>query len=59
MNKEQVVCGCFKVTVGDLLEEIKKGTKEFEEVQANTKVGTGCTRCTESVKETFYKLLDL
>lgn len=33
MNKEQIVCGCFKVTIGDLVEEIEKGTKKLEELQ--------------------------
>jgi NAD(P)H-nitrite reductase large subunit len=59
MNKEQVVCGCFQITVGDLMKEIEKGTKTFEDAQENIKVSTGCRRCSESAKEIFYKLLDL
>lgn len=59
MNKEQIMCRCFKVTVGDLVKEIEKGTKEFEEIQEKTNAGKGCKRCVENIKDTFYKLLDL
>ena len=59
MNKGQVVCGCFNITIDDLENQIKKGNTEFETVQDEIKVGTGCQKCTESVRELFYKLLEL
>lgn len=59
MNKEQVVCGCFNITIADLENQIKKGNTEFETVQNEIKVGTGCQKCTESVKELFYELRKL
>ena len=59
MNKGQVVCGCFNITIEDLENQIKKGNTEFETVQDEIKVGTGCQKCTESVRELFYKLLEL
>lgn len=50
MDNNKVVCGCFNVTVQDLKNAIKNGAKSFKEVQAVTKVGTGCGHCTGSVK---------
>ena len=57
IDENQVVCGCFKVTVQDLVNAIKNGAKSFEEVQAVTKVGTGCGNCVESNKELVAQLL--
>ncbi|CUU48229.1 (2Fe-2S)-binding protein [Clostridium beijerinckii] len=57
IDENQVVCGCFKVTVQDLANAIKNGAKSFEEVQAITKVGTGCGNCVESNKELVKQLL--
>ena len=57
IDENQVVCGCFKVTVQDLANAIKNGAKSFEEVQAITKVGTGCGNCVESNKVLVAQLL--
>ncbi|OOM10376.1 (2Fe-2S)-binding protein [Clostridium saccharobutylicum] len=57
INENQIVCGCFKVTVQDLANAIKNGAKSFEEVQAITKVGTGCGHCVESNKQLVKQLL--
>ena len=55
--ENQVICGCFKVTVQDLNNAIINGAKSFEEVQAITKVGTGCGKCVESNKLLVTQLL--
>jgi NAD(P)H-nitrite reductase large subunit len=57
INENPIVCGCFKVTVQDINNAIKNGAKSFEEVQAVTKVGTGCGNCVESNKELVKQLL--
>jgi NAD(P)H-nitrite reductase large subunit len=57
IDENQVVCGCFNVTVQDLNNAIKNGAKSFEEVQAITKVGTGCGKCVESNKVLVAQLL--
>ncbi|MBP2033459.1 NAD(P)H-nitrite reductase large subunit [Clostridium algifaecis] len=57
IDENVVVCGCFKVTVKDLVNAIKGGAKSFEEVQALTKVGTGCGNCVESNKALVAQLL--
>jgi NAD(P)H-nitrite reductase large subunit len=57
IEENQIVCGCLKVTVQDITNAIKKGAKSFEEVQAITKVGTGCGQCVESNKVLVAQLL--
>ncbi|MBS5953775.1 MAG: (2Fe-2S)-binding protein [Paraclostridium bifermentans] len=58
MDKNQLVCGCMKVTLGDIENSIKSGAKSFEEVQNITNVSRGCGRCSNSVKELISKLLE-
>jgi NAD(P)H-nitrite reductase large subunit len=57
IEENQVVCGCFKVTAQDIVNAVKNGAKSFEEVQAVTKVGTGCGKCIESNKAFVAQLL--
>ncbi|WP_234117105.1 (2Fe-2S)-binding protein [Clostridium hydrogenum] len=57
MEDSKVVCGCHKVTEDDLKNEVKNGAKSFEEVQAVTKVGTGCGHCLENNKELVNELI--
>lgn len=56
-KNSNVVCGCFKVTEQDLKNAINNGAKSFEEIQAITKVGTGCGKCVESNKALIAQLL--
>ena len=53
----KIVCGCFKITEQDLKNAIKNGANSFEEVQAITKVGTGCGKCVEGNKALVAQLL--
>ncbi|NFG28000.1 (2Fe-2S)-binding protein [Clostridium botulinum] len=46
-----IICGCFKVTIGDLKEAINNGAKTFEEIQKKTSVAKGCKKCTDNVKD--------
>ncbi len=58
MNKDEVVCTCFDVTVGQIEKAINDGAKTFEEVQQVTSVGTGCEACVDDVKALVNKLLE-
>lgn len=51
LGNNTIVCGCFKVTIGDLKKAINNGAKTFEEIQEKTSVAKGCEKCTDSVKE--------
>lgn len=57
IDENQIVCGCFKVTAGDIVAAVKNGAKSFEDVQAATKVGTGCGGCIEGNKALVDYLL--
>lgn len=57
INENPVVCGCLNVKVQDMINAIKNGAKSFEEVQAITKVGTGCGLCVESNRALVSELL--
>lgn len=57
IDENQIVCGCFNVTAGDIVAAVKNGAKSFEDVQAVTKVGTGCGRCIEGNKALVDYLL--
>lgn len=57
ISENQVICGCFQVTVQDIVNAIKNGATSFEQVQAVTKVGTGCGKCVESNKALVAQLL--
>lgn len=50
LDNNTIVCGCFKVTIGDLKEAINNGAKTFEEIQEKTSVAKGCKKCTDNVK---------
>ena len=56
IDENQIVCGCYKVTAQDIVNAVKSGAKSFEEVQAVTKVGTGCGKCVEG-NEALVSLL--
>lgn len=58
IDENQIVCGCFKVTAGDIVKAVRNGAKSFEEVQKITKVGTGCGNCVESNKALVAMLLE-
>lgn len=57
MDNDKVVCGCINVKVQNLKYAIDNGAKSFEEVQEVTQVGTGCGKCTDSVKVLVNELL--
>lgn len=57
MDNNAVVCNCYNLTVQDLKNAIDNGAKSFEEVQAATKVGTGCNQCIDSTKSIVNELL--
>lgn len=50
-DMSKAVCRCKKVFFEDIEQVIKGGATTFEEVQAITKVGTGCKRCAAHAKE--------
>ena len=57
MNAEKVICPCYKVTKGDILQAVEQGAASFKEVKKVTKVGKGCGKCKKKAKKLVKKLL--
>jgi bacterioferritin-associated ferredoxin len=56
MNKEETVCFCFNVTVGDIEEAINAGAKTVDEVMNATNAGQGCGSCIEKIESIVEEL---
>ncbi|OHD24297.1 MAG: hypothetical protein A2086_15915 [Spirochaetes bacterium GWD1_27_9] len=51
-NKEnRIVCHCLDVSEEDIKMEVLEGVKDFNSLQERTKVGTGCGKCVDEVKQ--------
>ena len=57
MNKDEKVCYCFNVTVGDIEKAIKDGADSLNSVKQATKAGNGCGRCSANVEKVTLEVL--
>lgn len=57
MDRNQLVCGCMKVTYGQLEDAVKNGASSFEDVRKATSVSCGCGRCEDKVRHLVEELL--
>ena len=58
MNPEKIICPCYKVTKGDILQAIEQGATSFQEVKQATKVGKACGKCKAKAKKFTKKMLE-
>jgi len=58
MNKDQKVCHCFNVTVGDIKKTIEEGADSLVQVQMATRAGAGCGRCLSNVSKVTLESLN-
>ena len=49
MNKEEIICSCNGVTVGQIEKAVRLGDCTFEDVKERLKVGSQCTKCKDLV----------
>lgn len=56
--RNEVICGCFNVTKGDLEDGILNGDSTFEDFQEKTSIGTGCPPCLEKNQILFKEKLE-
>lgn len=49
MDRDKIICRCFKVSAGAIEDAVKSGAKTFEQVQDKTNCSTGCGCCKEDV----------
>ncbi len=56
---DYLVCTCWGVMYSEIVAAIKDGCTDFEHLQEQLMVGTGCSSCVEEVheilKETLHK----
>ncbi|SCH50028.1 MULTISPECIES: (2Fe-2S)-binding protein [unclassified Romboutsia] len=57
MSNSQKVCGCFNVTVQDLIDAKEKGCKSVKEIMNETHAGKACGRCRQKAEITIIKVL--
>lgn len=57
MDVNERVCGCFNITVNDLIKAKENGCKNVEEIIKETKIGTSCKRCKDKAELTALKVI--
>ena len=57
MNRKKVICPCYHVTKGDIIDAVEKGAASFKEVKKMTKASKGCGKCKKKVKKLVKKLI--
>lgn len=51
-DMDEIVCNCFQVTKGEIIEAIKeKKLTTVEQVGEATNAGTGCGGCQDTIQE--------
>lgn len=56
MDRDKLICRCFKVNAGKIEDAIKEGATTLEEVQEKTNASTGCGGCASEVMELIEEL---
>jgi NifU-like protein len=56
--ESRIVCKCLDVSEEDIKMEVLEGVKSFAVLQERTKVGTGCGKCIEEVKQLMTLYVD-
>lgn len=57
MNRDGRVCGCFNVTIEDIVKAKENGCKSVHEVVKETHAGQACGRCKSKAELTILKVL--
>ena len=58
MNPEKIICPCYKITKGDILQAVEQGAASFKKVKQATNAGKACGKCKKRVKKLTKKLLE-
>ena len=52
---DYLVCTCFGVMYSEIIDAIHSGARDFQSLQDQLMVGTGCSSCVEEIKEILTK----
>lgn len=55
----QVICSCLNITDRDIEEAVKHGARDWEGLQARTKIGTVCGGCKSSAEELLHEYVHI
>lgn len=55
-EKVNIICTCLNVSDRDIEDAYKKGDRTWEDLQARTKIGTGCGGCKEKALQLLHEL---
>lgn len=59
MNPKKVICPCYHVTKGDIIQAVEDGATSFKEVKKATKVSKGCGKCKKKAKKFVKKITEI
>lgn len=57
MNKDKIICPCYKVTKGDIARAVECGATCFKDVKKATKISKACGKCKKKAKKITKKIL--
>ena len=55
----QVICSCLNITDRDIEEAVKQGARDWEGLQARTKIGTVCGGCKSTAEELLHEYVHI
>jgi nitrogen fixation NifU-like protein len=55
IKENEMVCECLSVTREEIEEHVSHGISNYEKIQEITKVGTGCGKCENAVRDLIDK----
>lgn len=56
-NKKKKICSCYNVSNHDIISAINNGCSNINDVIKDTKAGTACGKCMDSLEYKVYKIL--
>jgi NifU-like protein len=55
----QVICSCLNITDRDIEEAVKQGARDWEGLQARTKIGTVCGGCKSTAEDLLHEYVHI
>ncbi len=51
LKSDYIICQCYEVSFGDIMEAIENGCNSVEEIMHQTHAGYGCERCQSKIDD--------
>jgi nitrogen fixation NifU-like protein len=58
-EKARVICQCMNVSDKDVIQAVKDGARNFEELQYRTKISTVCGQCKDEAEKLLHEAIHL